>query len=238
MNRGYVKLHRKTLDSPAWDLPPEKFKVWSACLILANYKDEKWFDGAEEIVIPRGSFVTSTPKLAQITRLGRQAVRGSLATLSKMRQLATKVATNRYTMITVVNYGIYQSAAPEATKAPTKVATKKQPTSNHKQEVKEVKTIPNPSEPQNGSAHQEIIDHYHRLFEAKFRTTPLIVGGRDGKIVKDLLKARNGAAEIKGLLDLFFQVGTKYARENGKYDLPAFKASYNELLILHSRRGK
>lgn len=93
------------------------------------------------------------------------------------------------------------------------------------------------------SAHQTLIREYDRLFTAKFDTRPLISGGRDGKIVQGVLRDRTRAlgdparalAEILGLLDGFFRVGTRWVREQGRYDLPAFKASYNELLVMKQR---
>ena len=41
------------------------------------------------------------------------------------------------------------------------------------------------------------MQHYNRLFEGKFGTPPLVVGGRDGKLVQDLLRARKEPEEIK-----------------------------------------
>jgi hypothetical protein len=234
MSEGWVKLHRKLLDSPVWQLQPSQLKVFICCLLRANHQDAKWFNGAEEVVVSRGSFITSHAKLMELTGLRRQAVRGSLRTLEKTTTIATKTATKQYTVISIVNFDAYQDALIEATKPTTQPATKRQPSGNHKQECKNKRTI---TEPLNGSAHKEVLDHYHRMFEGKFGAAPLIIGGRDGKIVHDILRARKDPEEVKGLIGLFFQVGTKYSRDNGKYDLPAFKASFNELLVLSSRRS-
>ena len=127
MSEGWVRLYQKILESPVWRLPPSQFKVFIACLLHANHQDSRWFNGAEEVVIPRGSFITSQPKLAQLAGLGRQAVRGSLATLSKMGSITTKTATKKYTVISVVNFDTYQNAFSEATKLNPRSATKRQP---------------------------------------------------------------------------------------------------------------
>ena len=62
---GWIKFHRKTMESSVWNLSDAQFKVWVTCLLLANNKDRKWWDGHDEVIIPRGSFVTSEPKLAK-----------------------------------------------------------------------------------------------------------------------------------------------------------------------------
>jgi len=35
---GWLKLWRALLDHPVWHLSPGQFKVWIACLALANHK--------------------------------------------------------------------------------------------------------------------------------------------------------------------------------------------------------
>jgi phage replication O-like protein O len=93
------------------------------------------------------------------------------------------------------------------------------------------------------SLHRSVIEEYVRLFTEKFGTPPVIVGGRDGRLVKDLLRARTLALgdvakavdEIRALMAGFFRVGTRWVRENGAYTLPMFKAAYNELLVMCQR---
>lgn len=93
------------------------------------------------------------------------------------------------------------------------------------------------------SPHQILLREYDRLFTEKVGTRPVIAGGRDGKIVSDLLRDRERAMgdptraleEILTLLRGFFRVGTHRVREQGAYTLPMFKAVYNELLVMHQR---
>ena len=79
-----------------------------------------------------------------------------------------------------------------------------------------------------------VIAEYVRLFTEKVGSPPDIVGGRDGKILSDLLATRP-LDDVLVLLRGFFHVGTRWNREVGRYDLAAFKAAFNDLLVMQSR---
>ena len=53
MRRGAVKLCRQQMEQAIWRLPPGQFKVWVLCLLLANHDPASWWDGREEVEIPR-----------------------------------------------------------------------------------------------------------------------------------------------------------------------------------------
>ena len=86
----------------------------------------------------------------------------------------------------------------------------------------------------NASAHQTVLREFDRLFTERFSARPDIVGGRDGTIVRDLLKA-HPVDQVLELLGGFFRVGTRFSRERGAYSLPTFKSQYNDLLVMKSR---
>ena len=73
------------------------------CLLKANWKDGK-FEGK---VVGRGSFVTSIKKLSSELNLTEDEVRTALKHLIETGEV-TKQTTNKYTVITVNNYGVYQ----------------------------------------------------------------------------------------------------------------------------------
>lgn len=106
---GWVKLWRKTLGSAVFtSLPAADLKVFVASLLLANNRPRSWYNGQGEEEIPRGSFVTSQPKLAELTRLTRKQVRGALDRLQKIGAIWAKQRAKRYTVITVANFEAYQ----------------------------------------------------------------------------------------------------------------------------------
>jgi len=99
---GWVKLHRKMLDWEWYD----NLNVWRVfihCLLMANFKDKKWHGKT----IKRGSFVTSSIKLAKEVCLGRQQTRTALNKLKLTNEITIKT-TSKYTEITVNNYNRYQ----------------------------------------------------------------------------------------------------------------------------------
>ena len=78
------------------------------------------------------------------------------------------------------------------------------------------------------SPHQAIVDYYFQKFEEKFGSKPLFEGGKDGKIVKDLVQSF-GAEKVRILLDLFFASQDSFIVNSG-YTVGAFKSQVNKLL--------
>lgn len=72
--------------------------------LKANWKDGK-FQGT---TVPRGSFVSSTKKLSEETKLTEREIRTAISNLKKTGEVTSK-STNKYTMFTVVNYDLYQT---------------------------------------------------------------------------------------------------------------------------------
>ncbi|MBQ1223333.1 MAG: hypothetical protein IIX84_03510, partial [Oscillospiraceae bacterium] len=73
LKNGFVKLHRKLLDWRWYD-DPVTFKVFVHLLLTVNLEDDHW----HEISVPKGSRVTSYPKLSQETKLTIQQIRTAL----------------------------------------------------------------------------------------------------------------------------------------------------------------
>lgn len=99
---GYILLHRKIIDWE-WYKKPKTAHLFRHCLLKANYADKKWHD----ITIKRGQFVTSRSKLAFETGLSEQEVRTALKNLISTNDLTSEPSTQN-TIITVVNYDLYQ----------------------------------------------------------------------------------------------------------------------------------
>lgn len=102
---GYIKIDRKMLDWE-WYKNEHTKNVFLHCLLKANWKDGK-FQGK---IIPRGAFITSVKKLSLELDLTEDEVKTALKHLIKTGEL-TKQTTNKYTVITVSNYDLYQEVA-------------------------------------------------------------------------------------------------------------------------------
>ncbi len=109
MKEKWVKLHSKFLN---WEWYKDKNTkiLFIHCLLKANWKDGRF----EGMVIPRGSFVTSLDILAKELSLTVQEIRTALKHLISTNVLTSK-STNKYRVITVVSYELYQASNNQAT---------------------------------------------------------------------------------------------------------------------------
>lgn len=121
---GWIKIHRSILNWEWWD-DANTFKLFMYLLLTVNTEDKKWH-GTQ---IKRGQIITSIPKLSEITKLSRQSIRTSLNHLKSTGEL-TDQSTNRFRLITLVNYNKYQSRQSELTGKSTGQLTVKQQASN------------------------------------------------------------------------------------------------------------
>ena len=103
MQGNYIKLDRKILEW-GWYKNEHTKNVFIHCLLKANWKDGV-FEGRK---IPRGSFVTSISNLACELDLTNDEVRTAIKHLESTKEI-TKQITNRYTVISIVNYDTYQN---------------------------------------------------------------------------------------------------------------------------------
>lgn len=157
MKEKWVKLHSKFLN---WEWYQDKNTkiLFIHFLLKANWKDGK-FEGIE---IPRGSFVTSRKKLAEELEISEQSVRTSIYKLKSTNEIITK-ATNKFTIITVVNYEEYQKKQEILTNEITNVLPNEQPTTNQQlttiEEYKNISSI---------SSIEEIRARMYQFYETNF----------------------------------------------------------------------
>ena len=119
---GFVKIHRKLLRW-GWYQNNVVKGVFLHILLTANFEDIPW----NGIIIKRGQLVTGTQKMADELGFSRQEVRTAIRKLVSTNEITTKV-TNKFTIITVVNWEEYQSNSETSTNKSTNLPTNKQPT--------------------------------------------------------------------------------------------------------------
>lgn len=109
--RGWIRLHRQIQDHEMWDSEDEPFdrrSAWIDLLLLANHEDKTTLFGNQKITIKAGQKITSLVKLAERWNWSRNKVRRYLNALESVGMILRK-SDNKKTLITIVNYGIYQS---------------------------------------------------------------------------------------------------------------------------------
>lgn len=121
---GYIKIHRSLLDWEWWD-DINTFRLFMTILLMANWKSKKWHGKR----IKRGQLWTSIESLSEKSGLTFQQTRTALDKLISTGEITSR-ATNEGRLITVVNYGVYQSDDVGATNESTNKSTNKQQTYN------------------------------------------------------------------------------------------------------------
>lgn len=101
---GWIKIHRKILDWE-WYSDSVTKDVFIHLLIVVNHKDKMW-QGQR---VKAGSTITSIKKLSHSLGFSLQQIRTALNKLEMTGEI-TKESTNKYTLISVVNYKFYQSS--------------------------------------------------------------------------------------------------------------------------------
>lgn len=102
---NYIKIYRSMLDWE-WYQDINTCRLFLHMLLKANWKDGK-FQGT---TVPRGSFISSLPKLSEETKLTVDEIRTALKHLEKTGEV-TRQTTNRSSLFTVVNYQLYQGTS-------------------------------------------------------------------------------------------------------------------------------
>lgn len=109
-NIGWVRLYRSTLGWE-WFCDPLALQLWVVCLLKANHAPTRW----QGIEIERGSFVASVDKLCAATGQTARQIRTRLSHLQTSGELTIKT-TNKYSIITVCKYDVYQPIADDSDK--------------------------------------------------------------------------------------------------------------------------
>ncbi|HCY8599805.1 TPA: DnaD domain protein [Staphylococcus aureus] len=104
---GWIKLHRKLLDSPIFQ-NEKLFKVFAYCLMKASHKDHTQLVGRRVVELEKGQFVFGRKRASEELRLKESTVRDYIKLLENLGTIVVK-SDNKFSVITVVNWAIYQS---------------------------------------------------------------------------------------------------------------------------------
>jgi hypothetical protein len=137
MNRGYVKLWRKSLDA-GWIKNHKLWAFWTWCLMKATYKEYDQVVGCQSIHLMPGDFVFGRKAASVELNMTEQEIRTAVDSMRKRQNITIK-STNKFSIISIVNWEIYQQTEIEINQQGNEPLTSKQPATNHKQEVKEYK---------------------------------------------------------------------------------------------------
>lgn len=106
-DNGWIKLHRKIRDNWIWE-DPEKLRAWIDILLMVNREDRSIPFNGKMIVVKKGQKLTSIVQLSERWGWSRHRVYRFLDLL-KQDNMCTADGTANGTLITVVNWDLYQS---------------------------------------------------------------------------------------------------------------------------------
>lgn len=114
------------------------FKLWCTCLMKATYKKREVVFNGEIITLLPGQFITGRKALAEELNTTERKVRTRLQVLEKLQNVTIRT-TKRFSVITVINWDIYQG---QDEKRPSERPTDDQQTTTNKKGKKEKNTTP------------------------------------------------------------------------------------------------
>lgn len=106
-SKGWIKIHRKIMESAIWS-DPLRLKAWMHILLSANHEDKDVFMNGTRVIVREGQFITSNRKLQAAWGCSTNTVRRILQQLQDMDMIEHETPQQRYTLLTVINYGFYQ----------------------------------------------------------------------------------------------------------------------------------
>ncbi len=135
---SYIKLNRGITEWE-WFTDDNMLKLWIYLLVNAQYQDGR-FKGID---VKRGQVIVGRKKFAERLGMTEQRVRNCLNRLKSTNEITIKT-TNKYSLITIVKYDIYQGESEENNQQNNQLAnqqqTNKEPTKNQQRTtVKEIK---------------------------------------------------------------------------------------------------
>lgn len=107
MAEGWIKLHRKMLDSAVWSGGLALKSVWVWCLLKASFAERETLIGGKLVRLQPGQFVTGRQKGAEESGLAPSTFRDTLDKLEEIGNIRQD-SDSRATVITIVNWETYQ----------------------------------------------------------------------------------------------------------------------------------
>jgi len=207
-NKGWVKFHRVQFSNWISKKPFCDGYAWTYLYTQANHKKGMVNFRNEYIKIERGQFLTSKLKLQRIFGWTYRHVENFLLALKNDENIIYRT-TNRYIVITIVNYDIYQSYAEQNDEQNDEQSKNRLGTDykrgNTNKNVKNVKNVK--KEDKVSSIIKEIVDYLNKKIGTDYQPTTELTR----KLIKARLKEGNNIDAFKWVIDV------KYEEWKGKH---------------------
>lgn len=237
--KGYIKDYRKELESDIWVMPPLYHRVWQYLKYKANHKENKipMRDGTFLTVKP-GQHLTSIRKIANdvgwyergvFKTPNPKTVSSILEWLEKQEMISIDrgKGNRQYTLITLLNWGLYQSNDNESNSKETVSKQSMDINNNDKNDKNELLSSSITHDPN----FEEVMNFYQSNLQVGITETPYnleqLIQLYD-EFGKDLLLAamklsaeqeKKGIAFMKGILNNWRSAGVKTLEDARKYEM-------------------
>jgi hypothetical protein len=158
---GWVKIHRCLSDHWVWG-EPEALKFWLTLLMDANHTDKKKLFNGALIEIKRGQILFGLNAYEKKTGISQRKMRRYLDALQK-ESMIDRQKTNKFSLITVVNYEEYQSTDSQA-------SSKRQANDTQTTTPKNVNNVKKRKYERDDVPYREIVDSYNELISDPHNT--------------------------------------------------------------------
>lgn len=137
-NQGWIKIYRKLENSSIFS-SEKGLKIWIWCLLHAGHKENDIYLNLQKIHLQRGQFVFGRESASKQLGMSPSTVRNWIRLLKKDSYIDI-TATNKYSIITVLNYGQYQK---EDIRKDNRITTEKQQNNTNNNDNNDNKVLPN-----------------------------------------------------------------------------------------------
>ena len=108
MGRGWIKLHRQSVDNPLYKVKPfDKWHAWEDILLSVCHEQQEFYSKGELVKLEPGQMITSYATLANRWGWSIGKVRRFLSTLTGTG-MSTLTGTQNGTVLTVENWAKFQ----------------------------------------------------------------------------------------------------------------------------------
>lgn len=147
--KGWVKIYRSMLD---YVKNPKVFTFMGWCILKASHREHDMVVGTQKVHLMPGQFVTGRETAAKELGISEQEFR-TLKVLHEGMGFINQQTTNKFTIISVVNWGAYQGGEEDINQQVNQPSTNHQPQTRSKEVKNKEEVVP----------FAEIVEAYHRI---------------------------------------------------------------------------
>ncbi len=136
---GWIKLHRKLLDSKIFS-NPNILKFWMWSLLKASHSDTEQLIGLQTVSIQKGQFIFGRKIAAKELDMTESNAYKILKWLEKESMIVVN-SNNKFSVVTIVNWEFYQGCSDEDEQQKNNKVTTKEQQSNTNKNVKNLENV-------------------------------------------------------------------------------------------------